>query len=90
MPTVLGLSPEALKHSTRCRLLMPGEHPAFRDEAPGRLIGECPWHEQATARRMLQGFVTLERVSEGTWAMLSWPLGPSLFGAVRHPKAAFI
>jgi len=65
-PWVLGLSPEALKHSTRCRLLMPGGRPLTRLEEPRPEVAAAP-----------SGLLTLERVSQGKpWAKLSWPVGP--------------
>jgi hypothetical protein len=74
LPWVLGLSPEALKHSTRCRLLIPG----------GRPLTRYPGVASRNAGLPLQGFVTLERVLQGKpWAMFSWPFGPSRFAAIR-------
>jgi hypothetical protein len=66
LPWVFGLTPEALKHSTRCRLLMPGGRPPA-DEAP-RTYSEMPVALQGASRW---------GVSQGKpWAKLSWPVGP--------------
>jgi hypothetical protein len=65
LPWVFGLTPEALKHSTRCRLLMPGGRPLMR---PKEHIPKCRWPLQGSLRW---------GVSQGKpWAKLSWPVGP--------------
>jgi hypothetical protein len=50
----LGLLAEVLKHSTRCHSLMPSGHP-LAERQPRQEMPRPPWHEGATARRMLQG-----------------------------------
>jgi hypothetical protein len=54
LPWVFGLSPEALKHSTRCRLLMPG----------GRPLARRPKYNARDPVAHLGQF-TLERIAQG-------------------------
>jgi hypothetical protein len=66
LPWVLIYKPEALNHSTRCRLLMPGGRPLTRRRGTTSGNAEAP-----------SGILIIRLPSQGKpSAKFSWPFGP--------------